>query len=142
MNYSKKTFHTVSIRYRQIPISRTGQTNQVKARRHEIKKNFFLVFSFLTPFLRLVWYLEVDWDAGGDQQRRQELFQRSVQRVEEIKARRAVGRSHSHFKVKHEIKSEPRKPKPDVQSKNGTEERSSSSGQKKVHTKNEGVKSF
>lgn len=111
-------------------------------------------------FLRLVWFLEVDWGAGGDQQRRQELFQRSVQRVEEIKARRALEKSHSNgpanpktkqpSKVKCgppvaatcEVTSEPRKPKPDVQSKSGTAERSSSYRQKKVHPKNEGIKSF
>lgn len=91
-----------------------------------------------------VCFLEFDWGPGGDQQRRMELFQRSVQRAEEIKARRAQEKRQQP-KVKGcplvaancEAKSEPRKQKPDVQSTSGSAERSASIRQKRVQPSNE-----
>ncbi|XP_075892081.1 centrosomal protein 295 isoform X3 [Nelusetta ayraudi] len=93
-----------------------------------------------------VCFLEFDWGPGGDQQRRMELFQRSVQRAEEIKARRAQEKRRQ-LKVKGrplvaatcEAKSEPRKQKPDVQSKSGSAERSGSIRQKRVEPSHEAV---
>lgn len=111
-------------------------------------------------FLCPVWFLELDWGPGGDQQRRRELFQRSMQRVKEIKARRALEKSRLNdhatseakqpYKVKQrppvpatcEVKLEPHKLRPDVQSKSSPAERSSSSRQKKVQPANEGIESF
>lgn len=100
-------------------------------------------------FLLPVCFLEFDWGPGGDQQRRMELFQRSVQRAEEIKARRAQEKRQQP-KVKGrplvaatcEAKSESRKQKPDVQSKSGSAERSGSIRQKRVEPSNEGIESF
>lgn len=78
-----------------------------------------------------------------------ELFQRSVQRAEEIKARRAQEKRRQ-LKMKGrplvaaicEAKSESRKQKPDVQSKSGSVERSGSIRQKRVEPSNEGIESF
>lgn len=106
----------------------------------------------------LVWFLDLDSGPGGDQQRRRELFQRSTRRVEEMKARRALEKSRSNsqatpFEVKQpsrvkrlppvaatcQVKSAPRRVKPDVKSKSCPAERPGFVRQKKVQPSNEGI---
>lgn len=106
-------------------------------------------------------FLEFHWGPGGDQQdvclqKRRDLLQRSLLRVEEIKARRAQGKSQSdvqipskareqskvkehHPAVTHEAKPELQKQKHNIQSKSGSAEQAGFIKQKKAQPSNQGI---